>query len=121
MRIRGGHTIEVYRNTTGKDRHGDPVADQPELIGTIDNVVFQWASAASVGLRFHSSKGFQETSDLSAVVFAPRDAEILLQARDRIKFNGETYQVVGNRAWDENHPVTGRDYGFYMMQIDTAT
>ncbi len=118
MNIAGGHTIEVYR-TSGRDRHGDK--QNETLIGTIEHVVFQWASAASVGLRFKPTDTFQETSALSAVVFAPRHAPILLQARDRIKFRGNTYQVVGDRAWDEDHPFSGYDYGYYMMQVETVS
>lgn len=113
MKIKGGHTVEVYRFT--RDRFGD---ETTTLVGTIEHVVFQWASAASVGLRFHPTDSFQETSNLSAVVFAPRHAPITLQARDRIKLRGETYQVVGDRAWDEDHPVTGRDFDYYMMQVE---
>ena len=115
MRIRGGHTIEVYR-TTERDRYGDKLNEA--LVGTIDNVVIQWASAASVGLRFHPSNKFQETSDLSAVIFAPRDAPLKLEVKDRVKFNGNVFQVVGDRAWDENHPVTDHNYGYYMMQVE---
>lgn len=117
MRIRGGHTIEVYR-AVERDRHGDK---SDELVGTIDHVVFQWASAASVGLRFKAADEFQESSSLSAVVFAPRTAGILLQARDRIKLNGEWYQVIGDRAWNEEHPATGHDFGYYMMQVEMVS
>lgn len=117
MRIIGGETIEVYRSAS-VDRHGDAVH---AFVGTIDRVVFQWASAASVGLRFHPSNDFQESSKLSAVLFAPRDADLLLEARDRVKFGGETYQVVGDRAWDELHPATGHNYGYYMVQVETVS
>lgn len=116
MRIRGGHTIEVWRAST-QDRHGDR---NPVLIGTIEHVVLQWASAASVGLRFQSANSFQETSSLGAVLFAPRSAAIKLQARDRIVLKGEKYQVVGDRSWDEDHPVTGHDFGYYMVQVETV-
>lgn len=106
MKIRGGHTVEVYRST-GKDRHGDGI---DALIGTIDNVVFQWASANPVDRA-------QENDMMSTVIYCPRDAAIRLQARDRVKFNGEMYAVVGDPAWDENHPVTGFNFGYYMMQV----
>lgn len=116
MRVRGGHTVEVFRASV--DRFGD---GELVSIGTIDNVVFQWASAASVGLRFHTDKDFQETSSLSAVMFIPRDAAVSPQSRDRIKFNGELYQVVGEHAWDENHPVTDHDFGYYMLQVEVTS
>ena len=116
MIIRGGHTMEVYRTT--RDRFGD---GEQILVGTIENVVFQWASAASVGLRFHKNKDLQESSSLSAVVFAPRDAAIKLQGGDRIKFNDSVYQVVGDRAWDEDNPITGHAFTHYMMQVETTS
>lgn len=116
MRIKGGTTIEVYR-TTQRDRYGDKLDETH--IGSIEHCVFQWASAASVGLRYHPTKnGMQETSDQSAVIFCPRNAPVRLQNRDRIRFGGNTYQVVGDRAWDQEHPATGYDFGYYMMQVE---
>lgn len=115
--LRGGHTIEVYR-ITGKDRHGEGVLSP---VGTIENVFVQWASAASVGLRFQATTKFQETSALNAVAFAPRHVDVKLQARDRFKLNDEMYQVIGDRAWDEEHPVTGYDFGYYMVQLEMVS
>ncbi len=118
MRIVGGDTIEVFR-TPGRDRYGDKVSEAS--VGTIEHCVFQWASAASVGLRFHKTDNFQETSTLSAVIFCPRDAAVKLQARDRFKFLGNTFQCVGDRAWDELNPATGHDFGYYMMQCEVVS
>lgn len=112
--LRGGHTIEVFR-ITGKDRHGEGVHT---LVGTIENVFIQWASAASVGLRFQATDRFQETSSLNAVAFCPRHVAVKLQARDRFKYDGDYFQVIGDRAWDEDHPVTGYDFGYYMVQLE---
>ena len=117
MLIKGGQTVEVWRNPTARDRFGDTVR---ELLGTVDHVVFQWASAASVGLRFHPSDKFRESSDLSAVMFFPKSNPLKVQARDRLKMGGNWFQVVGDRAWDETHPVTGYDFGFYMVQVETV-
>lgn len=111
--LRGGHTVEVFR--TERDRFGDGT---PVSAGTIENVFIQWASASTVGLRFQPTNRFQETAQLNCVAFAPRHATVKLQARDRFKFNGETYQVVGDRAWDENHAMTNRDFGYYMVQVE---
>lgn len=117
MNIIGGQTVEVFRADTARDRFGDVTRSS---LGTIDHVVFQWASAASVGLRFHPSTDFRESSDLSAVMFIPKSSPIKLLARDRIKMGGNMFQVVGDRAWDETHPVTGYDFGFYMVQVETV-
>lgn len=118
MRITGGQTISVYRPVR-EGRHGDVLDNN--YVGDISNCVFQWASAASVGLRFHLTKDFQESSDLSAVIFCPRDAEVKLESRDRFVMNGNTFQVIGDRAWDETHPATGYDYGYYMMQVEMVS
>lgn len=115
MRIIGGTEIEVWRQETSRDRFGDVTR---ELVGTIENCVFQWASAASVGLRFHNVEDFQENSKLSAVMFIPNDAEVRVQNRDRVVMGDRTFQVQGDRAWDETHPSTGHDFGYYMVQLE---
>lgn len=119
MNIPGGVSVEVYRNADSRDRHGDKSI--PPLVGTIDHCVFQWASAASVGLRYHAANDFREGSDLNAVLFAPRDNPLQIQPRDRLKFGGHWFQVVGDRAWDELNPATGYNFGYYMVQVETVT
>lgn len=107
MIINGGHTIEVYRDS-GRDRHGDRVL---QLVGEIKHVIFQWSTPDLVGEA-------QETDSSSLTVFCPRNASLKLRAKDRFKFQGETYAVVGGRAWDERHPVTGSDYGYYTVEVE---
>ena len=121
MNIRGGHTIEVFRNATVKDRHGDPADGQPERIGTIDHCVLQWATAQGEWLKAHPAGTFQETSSLLPVIFAPRDAAIQLRERDRVKLNGDTYRIIGDRVWDEDHPMTGSNFGYYMIQAQKVS
>jgi hypothetical protein len=104
--IRGGHTIEVWRST-GRDRFGDATET---LVGTIEHVVFQWTSANPMDRA-------QETDMMSTVIFCPRNAAIQLRARDRIKFRGETYAVIGDPSWNEDNPATGYNFGYYMMQV----
>lgn len=116
MRIIGGDTISVYR--FDRDRFGDKVNETH--VGDISHCVFQWANASSVGLRFHPNDNYQETAEVSAVIFIPRDATVKVQPRDRIKLNGHTYQVVGDRAWDELHPATGYNFGYCMIQVEMA-
>lgn len=106
MIVRGGHTIEVYR-PTARNRHGDAIN---EYVGTIDHVVFQWGSADPVDRA-------QENDQMTTVIFCPKSASVKLQARDRFKFREETYSVIGDRSWDERHPITGADYGYYMVQV----
>ena len=117
MRITGGITVEVHRGDAPRDRFGDTERD---LVGTIENCVFQWASAAGVQVRFANSNDFRETAELRAVLFAPNDDPIQIQGKDRLKFNGQWYQVTGSRSWDEAHPMTGYDYGYYQVQVETV-
>jgi len=105
MRLRGGHTIEVYR-AGSRDRYGDT---ELELVGTIDHVLVQWTSATAMD-------DAQEVEYMSTVVYCPRDAAIRLQEKDRFKLMGEWWAVIGDRVWDENHPVTGHNFGYYIMQ-----
>jgi hypothetical protein len=107
MRIRGGHTIEVYR-PEGRDRYGDGTL---KLVGTIDNVLVEWSSAASMTRA-------EEVEFMNTVVYCPRDAAVRLQAKDRFKLNDEWWAVIGDRVWDQNHPVTGHNFGYYVMQAE---
>lgn len=110
MKIRGGHTIEVFRKTTN-DRHGDKVLHS---VGTIDNVVIVWGSP-------HSLDSGEEFSSMITDVYCPRGAAIRLTARDRFKFNGDTYAVIGDPSWDELNPATGYDFGYYAAQVSVIS
>lgn len=110
MRIIGGHTIEVYR-PGNKDRHGD---GDREFVGTIDHVVVRWTSPDLMDQA-------EETNFMSTTIFCPSDAAIRLEARDRFKLNGEWWAVVGNRSWDETHPMTGTNFGYYAMQAQVMS
>jgi len=105
MRLRGGHTIEVYRASV-RDRYGD---SEHQLVGTIDHVLVQWTSATAMDSG-------EEVEFMSTVVYCPRDSAIRLQEKDRFKLMGEWWAVIGDRVWDENHPVTGHNFGYYIMQ-----
>lgn len=108
MRIRGGHTIEVFReDPKRKDRHGDKVR---KSIGTIDHVVMVWGSSSPMDYA-------EEFSSTATEVFCPRDAAIRLKSRDRFKHDGSTYVVVGDPSWDENNPTTGYNFGYYTAQV----
>lgn len=118
MRVPGGATIEVLRSAVGPDRFGDKTFTS---IGTIEHVVVQWASASSSALRFHSSKNMEESASISAVLFCPRDAAIILQARDRVRMDDRLFQVVGDPEWRDDNPITGTRYSHYMMQVEMVS
>lgn len=117
INVRGGHTIEVWRRPKAADRFGDK---EEVKVGTIDHVVFQWGSSGRTQASYHPSTDFQETSQLTAVVYAPRNAAVKLQPKDRIVWNGKRFQVSGDRAFDETHPITGTDMGYYFIQVDAV-
>lgn len=107
-----GQTAEVYRST--RDKFGDKAET---LVGSIDNVVLQWGTYG--GLDFQPSNDFQETASLTTVAFVPKTT-LRVESRDRIKIAGQTYQVIGERAWDYVHPMTGYDFGYYMVQVQAV-
>lgn len=109
MRVTGGHTVEVWRST--RDRFGDKASE--EMVGTVEHVLLDWH-------RPQPSDGFQETATTDPVMFIPRDAAVQIQQRDRIKLDGTTYQVVGERMWDESHPVTGYNFSHYAVQVEAV-
>jgi hypothetical protein len=128
IRISGGSTVEVWR-VPDRDRHGDGT---PVKVGEIDHVVLQWGT--TTGLEFEPSNGFEETATLSTVMFVPKTG-IRVRQRDRLKLirglpepipfvaghHVTTYQVVGGRAWDMHHPMTGYDFGYYMVAVEAVT
>jgi hypothetical protein len=116
VKITGGDTVSVYR--FDRDRFGDKVNDTH--VGDIQHCVLQWTTASKAGLRFHPNDTFQETSSTSLIIYAPRDAAVKIEGRDRVKVNGRTYQVIGNRAWDIDNPATGYNFGYYMVQVEVT-
>ncbi|MCK8644401.1 hypothetical protein [Mycobacterium colombiense] len=112
MNVTGGATVTVYRTT--KDRFGDTTDDTP--IGTISGCIFQPSTGLST-LRYEASQDFQETASIQTMLWAPRNADIKLQDKDRITLNGRKFRVVGDRAWDDNHPVTRTAFSHYAVEI----
>ncbi len=114
--IKGGHTVEVYRHSA-RDRYGDRL--DSELVGTIPNCVVQWGVSTNRGVGLSQVEDFPgEHAGVTAILYAPRNATVRIRARDRLKFLGKTWQVVGDPVWDENHPVSGYNFGYYLVQIE---
>jgi hypothetical protein len=108
----GGQDVQVFRHV--KDRFGDKVTETS--VGTIPDCLLQWSTG--MNLNFKASDEFQETSSLTAVLFAPRGADIRLEHRDRIVLDGNRYQVASPRAWDHPHPATGHEFSHYAVQVE---
>lgn len=112
MNVTGGATVTVYRST--KDRFGDTTDDTP--IGTITGCIFQ-PSTGLGSLRYQPTDGFQETAAITTVLWAPRNAAIKLQDKDRFSLDGRKYRVIGDRAWDSPHPATGTAFSHYAVEV----
>ena len=82
------------------------------MVGTIDHVLLDWRNP-------EPSVGFGETASTSLVMFLPRDA-MRVENRDRIKYGGAIYAVVGGRLWDEPHPVTGHNFTHYAVRVEST-
>lgn len=100
-------TLTVYRGNP--DRYGNP--DKSEN-GTVLGVLF-WGTTASSD----PPGGRGENARTVAELFVPRDAD--LKERDRVKRpNGDTYRVVGGAQWNQNHPITNRDFGWMVYRLE---
>ena len=111
MRVTGGVTVQVYRGTA--DRHGDKDA---MLVASIDGCVHQ--PSTGLNLEYHPGQDFGETSSLTSILWVPNSADV--RPRDRLKFNGGTYQVVGSAAWAGSHPVTGTRFSHKAIQLESV-
>jgi hypothetical protein len=112
MHITNGVTVEVYRG--GKaDRFGDIDAT---LVATITGCVHQ--PSTGLNLDYRLGQDFGETSSLTSILWVLNSADV--RPRDRLKFNGGTYQVVGSAAWAGSHPVTGTRFSHKAIQLESV-
>lgn len=66
-----------------------------------------------------------QTEDITSftqagMLFLPRGTGV--QAGDRLTYQGRKYLVMGARNWDQDHPLTGDDFGWmtFGLQVDPA-
>jgi hypothetical protein len=75
--------------------------------------VFAWRG-------FTADRDHHDSAGTTAELYVKRDADV--QARDRItRPNGQTYAVVGHAVWEQNHPITGRDFGWKVFQVESLS
>jgi hypothetical protein len=110
MRVTGGVTVQVYRGTA--DRHGDKDAT---LVATVPGCV--WQPSTGLNLDYRPNDNFQETSSLTSILWIPQAADV--RDRDRVKFNGGTFRVVGSPAWAGAHPVTRTKFSHKAVEIES--
>ncbi len=96
----------MFRGDT--DRHGEP-GKQPH--GTVQGVI-AWASVNDTDMPR------AETSATVADLYVPDGTDV--RARDRIKrTNGDYYRVIGGAQWDQDHPFTGRKFGWTVYRLES--
>lgn len=100
--IPNGRVGEVYRATHGRDRNGDPIdadgnvirleADGTNHIGTVKGIVMGGMSAQPSASR-------QESFDTSGQCGIPYGNTIVVQFGDRILIDGIKYKVGSTPQW----------------------
>jgi hypothetical protein len=100
-------TLTVSRGAT--DKYAERTTTETHTV----EGVFAWS-------RFTDNKrDRQESASTTVDLYVPRGSDV--EARDRItRSNGETYAVVGHAMWDQDHPVTGRDFGWMVFQLQST-
>ncbi|WP_099024459.1 hypothetical protein [Mycolicibacterium palauense] len=102
-------SLTVYRGDT--DRYGNP---NKTVHGTVQGVL-SWGStqpSTPVG-------GRGENASTGAELYVPRGVDV--KARDRIeRASGDTYRVVGGAQWDQDHPVTNRNFGWVVYRLEAT-
>lgn len=74
--------------------------------------VFSWG-------RYRSDWDGRESAATTTELYVERGADV--KARDRIaRTNGEKYVVVGHPMWDQGQPQTGHDFGYMVVQLESA-
>lgn len=101
-------TLTVYRGET--DRYGNP---NKQDHGTVQGV-FSWGTTQPST----PEGGRGESASTGAELFVAKGTD--LRARDRVKrANGDTYRVVGGAQWDQNHPISNRDYKWLVFRVES--
>ncbi|UJL27011.1 hypothetical protein HZU38_18895 [Mycolicibacterium vanbaalenii] len=103
MRIRNGHTAEVYRPS--RDRHGDTTTETH--IGDIENCFLDPVSQ-------RADDDYSENTSITTVLWYPAGADI--HQRDRIIIDGNTFRVV-SVTLNHPHPVTGYSFGYARADL----
>lgn len=100
-----GQTITVTR--TLKDVYGNPVGEPSSW--TIANVVY-WQDSVS----YDTTR--RNTSIVIGYVSVPRGSDIQ-QADAVILADEREFQAMDNPEWDEDHPLSGADFGYMAVKI----
>lgn len=100
-------TFTVLRGDT--DKYGNPTKD---VYGTVTGVLSPETQQPSTPVG-----GRGENASAGAGLWVVKGTD--LKARDRIKrANGDAYRVVGGAQWDQNHPVTNRNFGWVVFNLE---
>jgi hypothetical protein len=100
-------TLTVYRGDT--DKYGNPnKTDHGTVLGVLSWGITQPSSPVG---------GRGEGASTGAELWVAKGTD--LRARDRVKrANGDTYRVVGGAQWDQNHPITNRNFAWMVFRVE---
>lgn len=102
-------TLQVFRGPA--DKHGNAAKDAAHTVTGI----FAWGSSGKA-TRPGQQDDRQESSTVTVELYVPRTSD--LKQRDRIRrSNGELYEVLGPGAWDQDSPLTGRNFKMKVYHV----
>lgn len=105
-------TLTVERGKT------DVMSQRSNTSHTIQGV-FGWGTGSRSTGRFDVDLDRRESSSVTAQLYVKRGTD--LQARDRVlRANGQEYAVVGHSMWDQDSPLTGRNFGWTVYQVQST-
>ncbi|OMC55375.1 hypothetical protein A5747_13360 [Mycobacterium sp. IS-836] len=77
---------------------------------------FGWGYGARGTGRYRFDLDHKESATVTAQLWVKRGSDV--KPRDRIlRSNGQEYAVVGHSMWDQDSPITGRDFGYTLFQV----
>lgn len=99
-------TTTIVPRRPSEDEHGNkPFTDLPEV-----GVVFALGPPARAAWRAHGERYVQD-----GIVFVPRGYDLI--AGDEVPHGGRWFTVVGDARGDQDHPITGDDFGWVEFTL----
>lgn len=99
-------TLTVERGKT------DAMSNRSNIPHTVQGF-FAW------GDRFSEDYNHRESASISPKLYVRRGSDV--KARDRIvRSNGQAYAVIGHSLWDQDSPLTGRDFKWMLFQVEST-
>ncbi|MBI3217595.1 MAG: hypothetical protein HYZ38_27605 [Mycobacterium sp.] len=105
-------TATVYR----------PERNAKGIIGNFDDYPLGEVTGVILGgVSARSLRGFPGLVETSGQAAFPKDAPITVQPGDRVVISGVAYAVVGPVEWAEPSALTGYDFGYYWLTLESTS